>query len=273
VPSTAAELQSGRAESAILWLLAHGATLDSISTVSIDGAPLLRLWLSADNSLRKWADATDRAQAERDALGMSPKGRLNFLETWEKQKKLPLRRDFVFFLDPQLEYAVVRRQERYGPQLLFETVNADFEQAPGRSLWLPRNSLTQHFASPSNPGVYSDSSIYTQIIELTKMTFTAAPDEQFVVNYTAAGTQVFDQTLPGKPLSYVVHAGATPPTRQPAPATQTVAAPQGYQPLANVPDVPQPIQRSATLLWIAGLIVAAGAAIVAWKYRRAAHRA
>ena len=275
MPATAAELQTGRPESTILWLLAHGAILESIDTVSIDATSLARLSLSGDNPLRKWADATDRAQAERYALGMSPRGRQNFIELWEKQKKLPLRRDYVFFLDPQMAYAVVRSQERYGPQLLFETINSDFEPMPGRALWLPRKSSTQHFASPDNPGAYSDASIYTQIIERTAIRSAAAPDEQFVLNPTAPGTQVFDQTLPGKPRSDVVPrpgGEATAAAARPSPPATRPASPrQTFQPLAYMPEAAPSVDHGATLLWSIVLIMAAGGAAVVWRIRRALH--
>jgi hypothetical protein len=263
--STSLEFAAGRADHEVLALIDGGGKLDSIDSITRDGAALIRLKIIAPNPLRVYADKTDRTAAYRITAGMTVSGRNQFMAHWEASKELPANRDYVFYLDASRNYAVVGREERYGERLLSETVNEAFRQIPGRDLWLPGKSTTTNYTSSNNVTLLSDTPLWRQNIVLKETSFAAAPAERFVIDYHKPGTQIFDRTTPDKPLVYSAKAGAS--ASQPGPAA-------AYEPLANVPAAPSAIEDHSYSIWIIALVVALMTALGGWTYirRREARR-
>ena len=126
------------ADSAVLDSLSHGGKLISVENVPVEGKPCVRIQIEAANPLRRIAEAID-LEKQREMLKRSretPQRQAELLRALEELKSLPATRQYVYYLDPSLHYAVRRCEQRYGPDLLSRTDCSQFEQIPGRQLWL-----------------------------------------------------------------------------------------------------------------------------------------
>jgi hypothetical protein len=150
-PASAREFTTGSAQSRISWMLGRGAVVAEVSDATLDGAKMTRVDLIADNP------------------------------DHELLRKLPQKQTYSFILDPQMNYAVRRVEQRYGNQLVYVTRNEDFQKLSGRDLWLPRKSYTDYYTYFRIPDQFFDRPILTQVREVAKIDLNAIPHERFVL--------------------------------------------------------------------------------------------
>jgi RNA polymerase sigma factor (sigma-70 family) len=131
-----------QARSLLLYFLKEGShRLISVARVALDDRPHLRLEFRGDNMWKTYADQQDIEKLKRDEafLNSSPEAQKSRIENILAWRKLPATKRLVYFLDPELHYAVRQSEEWYDPQtLVLRCRRSDFEQLPGRQLWLPR---------------------------------------------------------------------------------------------------------------------------------------
>jgi RNA polymerase sigma factor (sigma-70 family) len=191
--------QKLRADSAILDSSARGGRLISVTNMPFEGKQCVRIELEVQNPVRRIAEAVD-LEKERQNLKMSretPKRQAELVQDIEDMRMLPAMRRYVYYLDPELHYAVRRCEQRYGPDtLLSRTDCSQFEQIPGRRLWLPRRVESQLHEYPTAPGIVFKDAFLTQILAVSAFDGSRVPDETFKLDYTAAGTIVRDGTDP-----------------------------------------------------------------------------
>ncbi|HUE15705.1 MAG TPA: hypothetical protein VMR25_16170, partial [Planctomycetaceae bacterium] len=153
--------QKPRVDSAVLNCLENGWTLISVENALLEGHRHVRVELEGDNAIRSRASADD-LENRRKMLAPNPEtnakqgqsARLDLqhqammlrmqeqqeerVRRIEERRKLPATRRYVFYLDPDLHYAVRRFEQTYGPDILLTRTDcSQFEQIPGRQLWLP----------------------------------------------------------------------------------------------------------------------------------------
>jgi RNA polymerase sigma factor (sigma-70 family) len=152
LPSTAGDFAAGIAQSRILWMLSHDAVLAAVGDTTLDGRKMTRVELIAENP--------DRYQL----------------------KKLPRKLTYVFFLDPQMNHAVRRVEQRYGSQLTYVMRNEEFVKLSGRDVWLPHKSYTDFYTFYRIPDQFFDHPILTQERAVTKIDLNEMPHERFVLS-------------------------------------------------------------------------------------------
>jgi RNA polymerase sigma factor (sigma-70 family) len=272
--------QKLRSESAILDFAGRGGELISIENVPLEGKPCLRIELEAPNPLRRLAETIDREKMRRD-LKMSretPKWQEEIVRKTDEMAKLPETRRYVYFLDPELHYAVRRCEQRYGADtLLSRTDCSQFEQIPGRQLWLPRRVEEQLHEYPTVPGTVFKEAFLTQIAEVSAFDGNRVPDETFRLDYTAPGTMIRDGTVPATAQSKDGYVSYMVPPRtedlagvlERAHGGENISQLGSGLPLATEPPVAS--QRGSALLAIVlcnVTLLGAGAAYVVWRRRK-----
>jgi hypothetical protein len=198
----------------------------------------------------------------------------------EARRQLPATRRYTFYLDPQLHYAVRRLDQNYGADTLLSRSDCtQFEQIPGRALWLPKKMETQLHEFDSVPGTVFKDSFLSFITTVSSMSGDRISDDAFKLDYeTVPGTIVRDGTVRAKSAkagdTYVTY---TVPTRtqdlpqviERASNGENMVRFAGEPPLAAVPAADH--FRSGTLQTIvlcnAGLL-GAFVAFVAWRRRK-----
>jgi RNA polymerase sigma factor (sigma-70 family) len=274
--------QKLRSESAILDFASRGGELISIENVRLEGKPCLRIELEAPNPLRRMAETIDREKIRRD-LEMSrerSKRQEESLRKLDEMATLPETRRYVYYLDPELHYAVRRCEQRYGADtLLSRTDCSQFEQIPGRQLWLPRRVEEQLHEYPTVPGTVFQEAFLTQIAEVSAFDGNRVPDETFRLEYTAPGTIVRDGTDSATAQSKDGSVGSMVPPR-PEDLAGVIERAHGGEnilqlasglPLAAEPAVASH-HRGSTLVAIVVCnvtLLGAGVAYVVWRRRKA----
>jgi hypothetical protein len=209
LPKYTSDLQSRRiCRSAVLSVLEGDGRIASIEQVILDTRNVTRVQVIGDNGERR--RALERRAAISDALqnpGMPDENRKVATESMKKveiQLQLPEKRVYVFWLDPQLGYALVQQEERYEDgTLLTETRNSNFRQLPGRQVWVPWKSTRDYYTTEEAPDRFFKEPIYTRVRKVTEVSVQAVPDSQFVLNYDSPGTWVEDR---GAGISYTIPA-------------------------------------------------------------------
>lgn len=105
-------------------------------------------------------------------------------------------RDYRFFLDPERHHALIRKDEltKKG-ELAVRIDNATFESVSGRELWLPRSSMIQRFSSKPEPDIVSSEALYSEHVDVTRITLDRVPVETFSLDYSnVPGTRIVDDT-------------------------------------------------------------------------------
>lgn len=209
LPTRMKDLQANKGGSEILLLLEMGGRLSVIEDVKLDGRRTTRVELVAENPERRDAERLDLV--EREKLLRSGKNTEEFirqeLAVLKQMQELPETRVYVFYLDPQMQYAVRRREERYEDgTLLLQVNNNEFEQLQGRKVWLPKKCTLDYYTWPGITGTYSKNPILSRVIEVSEFGLNPVPDKQFVLDYKTVGTLIFDRTDPGRMLNYEIPA-------------------------------------------------------------------
>lgn len=187
-------------ESEILAALKANGAILALEEVVLEGRRHVRITLETDNFVRAQAAAMLLKIEESDRRTPPPpeqvRQRQPMLLQFEARRNAPAKRRIVYDLDPAMNYAVRNCEHSYGADtLLRRTECRDFEQVPGRSLWLPRHAELRSYESPINAEVSKDV-LATQIMDVKEWDFSPVPAEQFTLNDMTPGTIVFDGTLP-----------------------------------------------------------------------------
>lgn len=211
VPASPKDLQTSRSGSEILLLLDNGADLMSVEDTEFDGRSVVRVELLADNSERRIAEGIEPAALElKLRAGMQSAAYIKRALGILKQKcSLPEKRAHTFYLDPEIQYAVRCRQERYEDgTLLLQVTNRDFERLPSRDVWLPCKSTVEYYTWPTVPGTYFSDPVLSNVIEASEFGLDPAPAERFVLNYETPRTIICDErdSAPGGSFTYQIPA-------------------------------------------------------------------
>jgi hypothetical protein len=205
-------------QSAVLDCLNSGWKLISVENTLLDDHRCVRIELEGDNPIRSSAIAFDldnhrkmlqrnRVNNEKQSARLTAQQKEMILRSQrqqeemarliEEQRNLPAMRRYIFYLDPDLHYAVRRFEQTYGPDTLLARSNcSQFQQIAGRQLWLPRRVETQLHEWYSVPETVFKDAFLTQIVEVSAIDGSRVPDETFKLDYTEPGTMVRDGTDP-----------------------------------------------------------------------------
>ena len=201
LPVTSGELRERRpVRSLIDDLLQNGGTLAAVERIDASGRQLLRLRIFTGERTAK-------------AIHPGPKEGVSVLE-----------------LDPQLNYALVRSEERTPEGLLYYRLDcADFTRLQGRDLHLPRKITATRFAATvGRPRFYAEP-ITTTSYDVVEMNTAPIASEQFALKLEPRTTLIEYTPGDGRKHSYVDEAGALkegfPPTStgDAGPATKPAA--------------------------------------------------
>lgn len=207
--------------SAILTGLSNGWKLISVGNTQLKGRSLVRIDLEGDNTIRSCAMAFDlNAQRlnlqrqrenfekqlprltaqQKEMLLRQQKQQEDQVQLIEAQRQLPATRRYAFYLDPQLHYAVRRLDQSYGADTLLSRSDCtQFEQIPGRELWLPKKVETQLHEFYTLPGTFFKDSFLSFTTTVSSMSGDRISDDAFKLDYeTVPGTVVRDGTVRAK---------------------------------------------------------------------------
>ena len=219
--ATGKQQQTLTPSSAVLAGLNQGWKLLSVQNTQLDGRPLVRVDLEWANPIQVSAVKYDlealrkRIEKERqsfekqsaklnaeqkDKLNRSLAQQENMAIAIEAERKLPATRRYSFYLDPQLHYAVRRLDQSYGPDTLLVRSNcSEFQQIPGRNVWLPKKIESQFHQSVSAPDTVSKDNFVSQTLSVSAISGDCVSDDAFRVEYEATpGTIVRDGTVRAK---------------------------------------------------------------------------
>lgn len=199
LPRQVSEWVEARAESEPLYLLEHGGTLMSVEDALVDGERLIRVELVAPNPQKRFAEALD-LEAEKKALESSkesPTRQRELLGSLQRTRALPDSRRFVYYLDPELHYAVRQWEQWYEPDtLLLRCRCLEFEELSGRGVWLPRRCEVDRYEFFTLPETVFEEPILSEHYEVSEFQLDSVPEETFVLNYATPGARIYDGTLP-----------------------------------------------------------------------------
>ena len=205
--------------SAILSGLSNGWQLISLGNTQLEGRALVRIDLEGENPIRASALAYDldahrrillmqRESLDKQSSRMNAQQKQMLLRSQqqledsakiiEARRQLPATRRYTFYLDPQFHYAVRRLDQYYGTDTLLSRSDCtQFEQIPGRALWLPKKMETQLHEFDSVPGTIFKDSFLSFITTVSSMSGDRISDDAFKLDYeTVPGTIVRDGTVP-----------------------------------------------------------------------------
>jgi hypothetical protein len=189
--------------SQILFLLDHGGVLHSIEPSEIDGDPVIRIAVYAEN--QDWQIAQDLDLVALESM-LRQTGKKSDQEIREymagirrANELMPRELDYAYYLDPALGCAVRRFQELTNDgRLRVQSDCTKHQKLSGTEVWLAKNCVTAFYCSDGHyPGQIFDAPLVTQVMEVSEFSTTRVPEELFTLRYTTPGTDVIDGTLPG----------------------------------------------------------------------------
>jgi RNA polymerase sigma factor (sigma-70 family) len=171
--------------SEILSMLDQGAKLSAVDEVDLDSHKLLRLQLIADDPDRRQAERTNPDQLEKELrkAGVSSDEFIrSAVDAARACRSLPAQRLYVYYLDPQIAYALRRSEQRYDNGiLLYRTDCEAFEKVPGRDLHLPHKCIRYEYTRRAIPGTYFKEPVLTVTLDVTAVSADAIPAERFTI--------------------------------------------------------------------------------------------
>jgi hypothetical protein len=204
--------------SQVLFLLDDGGRLKAVGPAQIDGRPMTRIAILAENPVWRLSQKEDFAELERmmrSAHTMTEQQIQEKLALAKKCKELiPREVEYIYYLDPQLCYAVRRFQElATDGRLRVQSDCTEHQKLAGYEIWLARKCRIDYYvADGTYPGEIFDTPFAGDVLEFSEFGTKPVPDEQFTLRYTTPGTSVTDMTLPeaktaeGGAVSYKVPA-------------------------------------------------------------------
>jgi RNA polymerase sigma factor (sigma-70 family) len=220
-PSGGQHQQTLSRGSAILSGLSNGWKLISVGNTQLEGRSLVRIDLEGDNPIRAGALAFNldahrhNLQLQRESfekqlprltaqqkemLLLQQKQQEGQILIIEAQRQLPATRRYTFYLDPQLHYAVRRMDQSYGVDILLSRSDCtQFEQIPGRDLWLPKKVESQLHEFYTLPGTFFKDSFLSFTTTVSSLSGDRISDDAFKLDYeTVPGTVIRDGTIRAK---------------------------------------------------------------------------
>jgi hypothetical protein len=109
---------------------------------------------------------------------------------------------YVFYLDPEIGYAVRRWQDLTSEGRLRMQADCTLhETIPGHDVWLARKCHIDYFTFDEEySGEIFDKPFLTIVVEVSDCDTKAVPDEMFTLNYNVPGARITDATLPESKL-------------------------------------------------------------------------
>ena len=211
LPVRLGDLKKSPVQSEILHMLDHGATLRGVDDVQLDGRNLARLRILADDPERARAEGADFDAVRQELAGATTEAEINrAIEEIKRDRQLPPKRLFVFYLDPALNYAVRRREEFWDETTpLSRTTNDGFEKLGDRDVFILRRSLFESYNRKPVPAGNVATPVQTRTTEVTQVSGDPKPPETFALAYNQPGTHVYINDEKGKQTSYVVQEDGT----------------------------------------------------------------
>ena len=243
----------------IPYTLDSGGTLEGIQTEDAgEHSGLVRIEIIGPNPVRMQADLIDLEAAKR-ALATSretPERQKELIKQLEERKSVPPTRNYTFWLDPEIHFAIRAIEERNGEdQLLVERTFEEFEQLPERNVWLPRLCTVRHFSFDSVPLRIFQSPIVTEEFRVSSIDPSPVDASLFVVEYTDPGAEIHDLTSPDTAIG-------------PSGIQRTVTDSEEEQPL-KLEDVRRP--TNSFWPWFVGsnvILLIALAGFLGWRYMK-----
>jgi hypothetical protein len=177
----------------------RGGKLISVDDVTLDGRRVVRVILDVPNSVRTAAEKIniDQLRERQKHSVASPQLQEQVLQNVLAQRQLPPTCRYTYYVDPALHYAVRQFERSYLPNtLLSRTVSSDFQQVPGRPLWLPRRMETEVHEMPNLPGIALADSFLTDVMEVSAYDFGRVLDNTFTLDQSKPGTSILDFSDP-----------------------------------------------------------------------------
>jgi hypothetical protein len=193
--------------STILDLLSKGA-LRRLEVMELEGRRVVELSIVIDDPDRRRAENSDSEKVFnelREKTIDSDDYIRAIADAVLLRRKLPKERRYIFYLDPQLNYAVRRSEQRYEDgTLLRRTTCDDFQKLAGRDLYLPMRITDEQYTSPNVPTTFFKEPVVTQVMEVSQIKLEALPKERFALSYTTPGTHIYERLEVGKSRWFIV---------------------------------------------------------------------
>ncbi|MCA9078648.1 MAG: hypothetical protein KDA93_26720 [Planctomycetaceae bacterium] len=185
----------------IPFTIDSGGTLEGIHREdSGEHSGLFRVDIIGPNPVRELADSID-LEAEKQALKSSletPERQAELIKRVEEWKSAPPTRNYTFWLDPDMRFAIRASEIRNNHgQLLVESRCEDFEHLPERNVWLPRLCTVRHFSYDTVPGRLFQDPILIEEARVSSIDLSPIEASRFVLNHTEPGTVINDGTASG----------------------------------------------------------------------------
>jgi hypothetical protein len=194
--------------SEVLVLLDQGAQLTDLADVDLDGKKTTRVRIVLDNQdrrraekidLEKYAEMLQRMSAE------SEEGQHDLIEAIKRQRQLPEQLIHLFWLDPELNYAVRRHQQQYEPDTVLSRVECtDFRRVAGRDLYLPYKITLNNHTADRDPGAHFKEPLVTQVLELTDLKVEPLADTDFILECKVPGQTIIDRRDRDHVMQFIV---------------------------------------------------------------------
>jgi hypothetical protein len=185
----------------ILHMIDHGARLVGIDTSELEGRKLVRLEILAEDPDRRAAEKVDTDTLYEFLRTNTFDGEeydRACIEGIKLKRTLPEQRIYVFYLDPQFDYAIRRSEQRYDGGILLSRVDRDdFQKLPERDLYLPRRIVRHRFTDTNVATTYFKDPVVTGTIEVTSIDVEPLPEDHFILDYREPGTQIYERLEPG----------------------------------------------------------------------------
>ncbi len=187
-------------ESSVLASLRKpGGTLVALSNATIDGRSTLKVEILIDNMHKKFAEMadtrrkSDNASADLPADVRERQGEINQLLL-----KAPSKIRVIYYLDPELHYAVRQREEYFDPdKLLLRCKCEGFEKLDDREVWLPRKyEVTYHTNEIFSMDYNLTATFLKKCVTVTSLNGKPAADDLFTLDYRRPNALIVDKTDP-----------------------------------------------------------------------------
>lgn len=188
----------------LLAMLNDGARVVGSSQVLIDDRSLVRVTIERPNPRWVAPGTLDLGAVEKELRSMYPPTKASEekiragLEKAQRRETLPPRMELDFYFDPELNHAMVRREERYSTgELISRVENSAFAEVGDRDLWLPNSMSKTYWAYLTASDVVSAEPIFAHEIAVPGGRVNPLPVDpaRFVLVYDKPGTRIVDNTI------------------------------------------------------------------------------
>ena len=197
--------------SEILSLLEQGATVQSVEETQHDGRRVIRLRIVAPDPQQSAAARADLNAVREELSHVTDPAEVDrVLEDIKRQRAQPAMRTSLYYLDPAINYAIVRIEHRWEPDRpLSRTTMSEFEKLEGRDVHVPRKIVLESYNhDPVPPGV-EPVPVQTRTTTVDAIDIKPKPPATFAIAYNEPGTNVYVNDDQNKQKRFVVKADGT----------------------------------------------------------------